>query len=59
MKVLVVTSPFGGREIGERITDEDEIDETLDGEHAHHVVAADHEITLAGDVTEEKDTQEA
>ena len=42
MKSLVVISPFGGREVGEKIVDEDEIDEILDGEQAHHVVRADH-----------------
>lgn len=42
MKVLVVTNPFGGREAGDRITDPAEIATTLAGEHAHHVVQAEH-----------------
>ena len=48
MKVLVVTSPFGGHEIGHRITDPDEIEEVASGEHAHHVVPSDHETTNEG-----------
>jgi hypothetical protein len=43
MKILVVTNPFGGRELGERITDRTEIAKILAGEHAHHVVQADHD----------------
>ncbi len=42
MKVLVVTNPFGGREAGSRITDPAEIKAVLSGEHAHHVVQAEH-----------------
>lgn len=42
MQVLVVTNAFGGREKGQRITDEAEIKAILTGEHAHHVVSADH-----------------
>ena len=42
MIVLVVTNPFGGRNLGERITDPNEIEEVLSSEHAHHVVRADH-----------------
>ena len=42
MKVLVVTNPFGGREVGATITDAAEIEATLAGEHAHHVVKAEH-----------------
>ena len=42
MKVLVVTNPFGGREAGDRITDAKEIESTLEGEHAHHVVQSEH-----------------
>ena len=46
MKVLVVTNPFGGHEKGHRITDSAEIDKILAGEHAHHVVQADHDIEM-------------
>ena len=42
MKVLVVTNPFGGREAGEKITDPKEIEAVLAGEHAQHVVRAEH-----------------
>ena len=42
MKVLVVTNPLGGREVGETIADPAEIEATLSGEHAHHVVQAEH-----------------
>ena len=42
MRVLVVTNEFGGHAKGHRITDEAEIEAVLNGEHAHHVVAADH-----------------
>ena len=42
MRVLVVINEFGGHAKGHRITDEDEIEAILDGEHAHHVVASDH-----------------
>ena len=38
MYTLVVTNPFGGREIGEKITDTDEIKAILASEHGHHVV---------------------
>ncbi len=41
-RVLVVTNPFGGHEKGTRITSPEEISEILAGEHAHHVVQADH-----------------
>ncbi len=41
-RVLVVTNPFGGRNRGDRITDPKEIAQVLTGEHAHHVVQADH-----------------
>ena len=44
MKVLVVTNPFHGHEVGHAITDPDTIADILAGEHAHHVVPADHEI---------------
>lgn len=43
MKVLVVTNPFGGRETGQKITDPSEIESILAGEHAHHVVQAEHD----------------
>ena len=43
MRVLVVINEFGGHSKGHRITDEDEIEKILDGEHAHHVVASDHD----------------
>jgi hypothetical protein len=43
MKVLVVTNPFGGRAVGERITDSGEIASVLVGEHAHHVVQTEHD----------------
>lgn len=42
MKVLVVTNPFGGHGNGHAISDPAEIEKILAGEHAHHVVAADH-----------------
>ena len=41
-RVLVVTNPFEGRSRGDRITDPEEMEEILSGEHAHHVVRADH-----------------
>lgn len=43
MRVLVVTNPCLGRNVGDRITDPDEIAEILAGEHAHHHVQAEHE----------------
>ena len=46
MRVLVVTNPFGGRDRGDRITDPKEINAVLAGEHAHHVVQADHPETV-------------
>lgn len=42
MNVLVVKNPFGGKEIGDPITDPAEIEAILAGEHAHDVVRADH-----------------
>lgn len=42
MRVLVVTNPFGDHKRGSRISDPDQIAEILAGEHAHHVVQADH-----------------
>ncbi|MCE9565844.1 MAG: hypothetical protein K8U57_27785 [Planctomycetes bacterium] len=44
-RVLVVTNPFGGRSQGDRITDASEIEEILSGEHASHVVRAEHAET--------------
>ncbi|WP_020472364.1 hypothetical protein [Zavarzinella formosa] len=41
-RVLVVTNPFAGHDRGARITDPDEIEAILAGEHAHHVVPSDH-----------------
>lgn len=58
MRVLIVTNPFGGHDTGHRITDPSRIEKTLAGEHAHHVVQADHEITLA-DAPELNTTEEA
>lgn len=46
MRVLVVTNPFKGRDIGDRITDCNEIEETLKGEHCHHVVQSDHDVAV-------------
>lgn len=43
-KVLVVIQPFGGRDRGQHITDAEEMEKILSGEHAHHVVQADHEL---------------
>jgi hypothetical protein len=43
-RVLVVNNPFGGHDKGARITDPDEIEKVLAGEHAHHVVQSDHDI---------------
>lgn len=59
MKVLTVTSPFGGRRVGERITDAQQIEDILAGENAHHVVAAETQTTHAGDVTGDNTNQEA
>jgi hypothetical protein len=42
MQVLVVTNPFNGFAIGDRITDPAKIKETLESESAHHVVRSDH-----------------
>jgi hypothetical protein len=44
-RVLVVVNPFGGREKGERITDEEDIKKILEGEHAHHVVQSVHDLS--------------
>ncbi len=49
MNVLVVTNPFKSHEVGHRITDPEEMQAILGGEHAHHVVRADHDIVLAGE----------
>lgn len=43
-RVLVVTNPFQEYGIGDRITDPKQIQTILDGEHAHHVVQADHDL---------------
>lgn len=43
-RVLVVINPFGGHDRGDRITDAKEIEKLLAGEHAHHVVQADHDL---------------
>ena len=43
--VLVVTNPFQGYGIGERITDPKQIEAILASEHAHHVVQSAHEIS--------------
>jgi hypothetical protein len=40
--VLVVTNPFGGHVRGDRITDPHEIEQILEGEHASHVIRANH-----------------
>ena len=47
MRVLVVTSDFGGHEIGSKITDAAEIEAVLAGENAAKVVQSDHEIAPA------------
>ena len=52
MRVLVVTSPFGGHEVGSRITDPKQIEEILKGEQAHRVVQADHEMPQAANKAE-------
>ena len=41
MKTLVVTNPFGGRDIGTVVTDPAEIAAILNGEHARDVVASE------------------
>ena len=53
MQVLVVTNPFGGHEKGDRIKDPKQIEEILAGEHAHHVVRADHDEPATDDSHEE------
>lgn len=35
---LKVIQPFGGHDVGDEITDEDEIKRVLDSEQAHYVV---------------------
>ncbi|MFO0906779.1 MAG: hypothetical protein U0835_00165 [Isosphaeraceae bacterium] len=47
MRILIVTNPFGGHETGHRITDAEEIEAVLAGEHARDVVAADHDLPTA------------
>lgn len=39
MRDLIVREPFGGRQHGDRITDEAEVKAILAGPHAHHVIA--------------------
>ena len=43
MRVLVVTNPFGEYAKGATISDPTKMAEILGGEHAHHVVQAEHE----------------
>lgn len=43
MKKLVVTTRFGGYQVGDHITDPREINDLLSNEHSAHVVAAEHE----------------
>lgn len=51
---LIVTQPFGGREIGDRITDPQTVSEVLDGGNVHHVVqVADDGAAAAPEETEE------
>ena len=59
MKVLVVTSPFGGHEVGHRVTDGGEIRDILGGEHANKVVQADHDMQPAAAPETTDNTQEA
>ena len=42
MRDLIVREPFGGRQIGDRITDRGSVKEILDGPNAHHVIAVAH-----------------
>ena len=53
MNVLVVINPFGGFENGHRITDPNEIEAVLAGEHAHDVVQSDHKIEASATTSEE------
>ena len=51
MRALVVTNPFGGHAAGDSITDPNEIETVLNGEHAGHVVATeqpDESVRVAG-----------
>ncbi len=47
MIALIVINPFGGKQVGDRITDEDTVEEILAGGNVHNVVQADHKIALA------------
>ena len=42
MNALIVTNPFGGHDIGHRITDPGEIEAVLSGENARDVVQSQH-----------------
>jgi hypothetical protein len=53
MKVLVVTSAFGGHTRGSKITDPAEIEKVLAGENAHHVTPSDHDDGESPQVTAE------
>lgn len=53
MKVLVVTNAFGGYATGDAISDPEAMAEILSGEHAHHVVMADHAEAAETDKDEE------
>ena len=44
MQILVVTNPFGGKEVGDKITDAKEIESILAGENSHDVVMSDQKI---------------
>ncbi|QEL18718.1 hypothetical protein [Limnoglobus roseus] len=57
-QVLVVTNPFGGRAAGERITDPQEMEQILAGEHAGNVVRANHEDAPAVKTTSKTSNQE-
>ena len=53
MNALIVTNPFGGHDIGHRITDPGEIEAVLSGENARDVVASEHaESTQPADVVQ-------
>ena len=41
-RVLVVKNAFGDFSLGDRITDPDQIDATLAGDNAGHVLVSDH-----------------
>ena len=48
-KVLVVINPFQGYAKGDRIASPSQITEILAGEHAHHVVQAEHADVIPDD----------